>query len=248
MRTPHCRAATGSASPPGSGWPRPAGSPALAADAARNPQRKRSCILLWMNGGPATIDMFDLKPGHANGGPFKEIDGRPRPADQRAPAEARQARQAPGRRPVDDHQGGRPRPGHLPDCAPATCRRGRSSSRRIGSLVSKELGDPTAELPNFVSVAPFRRSRQGAFGPGFLGPQYAPLIVGETATSAPPQPGENADRSLRVQDLDRPRDVAAGTGRVAARPAQGPGTRLRRRPARRSSPRATRPPTTGPSG
>src|SRR5262245_12374143 len=46
----------------------------LAAETARNPQRKRSCILLWMSGGPSTIDLFDLKPGHANGGPFTEID------------------------------------------------------------------------------------------------------------------------------------------------------------------------------
>jgi hypothetical protein len=45
----------------------------LANAAAANPQRKRSCILLWMNGGPSQMDTFDLKPGHANGGPFKEI-------------------------------------------------------------------------------------------------------------------------------------------------------------------------------
>src|SRR5438270_4459738 len=44
----------------------------LAADAARHPQRKRACILLWMNGGPSQMDTWDLKPGHANGGPFKE--------------------------------------------------------------------------------------------------------------------------------------------------------------------------------
>src|SRR5262249_29822725 len=37
------------------------------------PQRKRSCILLWMAGGPSQMDTFDLKPGHANGGPFQEI-------------------------------------------------------------------------------------------------------------------------------------------------------------------------------
>ena len=36
--------------------------------------RKRSCILLWMAGGPTQTDTFDLKRGHANGGPFKEID------------------------------------------------------------------------------------------------------------------------------------------------------------------------------
>ena len=43
---------------------------ALAADAAGNPQRKRSCILLWMSGGPSQLDTFDLKPGHPHGGPF----------------------------------------------------------------------------------------------------------------------------------------------------------------------------------
>ena len=32
-----------------------------------------------MNGGPSQIDTFDLKPGHANGGPFKaDRDGRAR--------------------------------------------------------------------------------------------------------------------------------------------------------------------------
>src|SRR5258708_27227657 len=35
--------------------------------------RAKSCILLWMNGGPSQTDTFDLKPGHANGGPFTEI-------------------------------------------------------------------------------------------------------------------------------------------------------------------------------
>ena len=47
---------------------------ALAQRAATNPQRRRSCILLWMNGGPSQMDTFDLKPGHANGGPFQEIE------------------------------------------------------------------------------------------------------------------------------------------------------------------------------
>src|SRR5688500_18697697 len=45
----------------------------LAADAAGHPNRKLACILLWMNGGPSQMDTFDLKLGHANGGPFKEI-------------------------------------------------------------------------------------------------------------------------------------------------------------------------------
>src|SRR5881275_1708543 len=44
----------------------------LADDTAKNPQRKRSCILLWMSGGPSQMDTFDLKPGHESGGPFQE--------------------------------------------------------------------------------------------------------------------------------------------------------------------------------
>ena len=44
----------------------------LARAAAHDPARKRACILLWMSGGPSTIDLFDLKPGHPNGGPFQE--------------------------------------------------------------------------------------------------------------------------------------------------------------------------------
>ncbi len=46
---------------------------ALAAKAAPDKRRKRSCILLWMSGGPSQTDTFDLKAGHANGGPFKPI-------------------------------------------------------------------------------------------------------------------------------------------------------------------------------
>src|SRR5262245_18402833 len=45
----------------------------LAARAAADPRRRHACILLWMNGGPSQLDTFDLKPGHANGGPFKDI-------------------------------------------------------------------------------------------------------------------------------------------------------------------------------
>src|SRR5215211_6296342 len=55
-----------------SGW-----AESVAHAAARQPNRRRSCILLWMNGGPSTIDLWDLKPGHANGGPFKEIEAAP---------------------------------------------------------------------------------------------------------------------------------------------------------------------------
>src|SRR6187402_2507638 len=45
--------------------------PALAREGTAAP-RKRQCILLWMTGGATQTDTFDMKPGHANGGEFKE--------------------------------------------------------------------------------------------------------------------------------------------------------------------------------
>ena len=35
--------------------------------------KHRTMILLWMQGGPSTIDLFDLKPGSKNAGEFKPI-------------------------------------------------------------------------------------------------------------------------------------------------------------------------------
>src|SRR5260370_37955301 len=46
----------------------------LAQAAGKSIERKRSCILLWMAGGPTQMDTFDLKPGNANGGPYKAIN------------------------------------------------------------------------------------------------------------------------------------------------------------------------------
>jgi hypothetical protein len=184
-----------------SGW-----MPAFAADAAANPQRKRSCILLWMSGGPATIDLWDLKSGHANGGPFKQIEAAPGlQISEHLPRLAKHGKSLAVVRSMSTKEGdhGRGtyylRTGNMPQ--------GAIQFPTLGSLISKELGDPRAELPNFVAVSPFRQFSQGAFGPGFLGPNYAPLVVGE-GNFGPPQPNQSDDRSLRVQDLDRPGGVS----------------------------------------
>src|SRR5262245_5476267 len=125
---------------------------ALAADAAKHPQRKRACILLWMSGGPSQMDTFDLKPGHDNGGPFKEIPTKvpgieisehlpkiARHMDRMALVRSMKTKEA-------DH--GRAtyqmRTGHLPG--------GPVQFPTLGSLLSKELEQPGAELPNFVSI------------------------------------------------------------------------------------------------
>jgi hypothetical protein len=191
---------------------------ALADDTAKDPQRKRSCILLWMNGGPSQMDTFDLKPGHANGGQFKEIETAvpgikisehlPKIAkhvDKMAIIRSMSTKEA-------DH--GRAtyqmRTGHVPG--------GPVQYPTIGSLFSKEMEQPGAELPNFVSIAPYRFFSPAAYGPGFLGPQYAPLVVGEGQQALIPIPGQqqnNYEDSLKVQDVDLPNGVS--TDRSAAR-------------------------------
>ena len=182
----------------------------LAADTATDPNRKKSCILLWMNGGPSQIDTFDLKPGHKNGGPFKEIqtsapglkisEHLPKIAkfgDQMAVIRSMSTKEA-------DH--GRAthymRTGYLPQ--------GPIQYPTLGSLVSKELGQADFELPNFVSIAPYRFFNPAAFGSGFLGPQYAPLVIGDAAQQFA-QPGQNPtyEQMLKVQDLDRPAGVTS---------------------------------------
>jgi uncharacterized protein (DUF1501 family) len=176
---------------------------ALANDTIKDPERKRSCILLWMAGGPSQTDTFDLKPGHANGGPIKEIQtsvpglkiGEHLPqvakhADKMALIRSMATKEM-------DH-----------DRATFYLRTGYQAKGPVqypplGSLVANELGDQTAALPSFISIAPFTGLSPASFTSGFLGPQYAPLIVGSGGFR---QQG-GYEQALKVQDLVRPSGV-----------------------------------------
>src|SRR5262249_5495052 len=70
----------------------------------------------------------------------------------------------------------------------------------LGALVAREAGAEDSNLPPFVSIAPFRRLSAAAHSPGFLGPRYAPLIVGEEGSMAPPAADASA-KALRVATL-----------------------------------------------
>jgi hypothetical protein len=176
----------------------------LAADTATNPQRKRSCILLWMSGGPSQMDTFDLKPGHANGGPFKEIATSVpgMKISEHLPKVAKHAKHMAIVRSMSTKEGDHQRAtfflrtGYLPQ--------GPIQYPSLGSLISKELGSDDSALPNFVSIAPNRFLSPGAFGPGFLGPQYAPLVVGDANGFFQ---GANYEQALKVQDLQPPTEV-----------------------------------------
>jgi hypothetical protein len=136
--------------------------------------RQRSCILLWMTGGPSQLDTFDLKPGHKNGGPYHEI-ATAVPGlkiSEHLPGLAQHTREMAIIRSMSSKEGDHGQATHMM----LTGYREQEAVRypELGSIISKELGKPDNELPNFVSISPFRFSNAGA---GFLGPQYAPLVV-----------------------------------------------------------------------
>jgi hypothetical protein len=192
-----------------SGWLK-----ALADGAAKDPQRKRSCILLWMDGGPSQLETFDLKPGHDNGGPYQAIKTNApgieisehlpklaRHADQMAIIRSMSTK-------VGDHGGGTylMHTGHVQN--------GPVNYPPMGALFAQELEPPGLELPGFVSIAPQRGVATAAYGSGFLAPRYAPLILAdgawtEIAGSRYNLPGPGYEQQLKVQDFDRPAGVDA---------------------------------------
>jgi hypothetical protein len=178
----------------------------LARAAADDPKRKRSCILLWMSGGPATIDLWDLKPGHANGGPFKERDTAAPGVKigEHLPQIAGHMKHLSILRGMTTKEADHGRATFL--MRTGTMPQGAIDFPTLGSLVAKELHTPGADLPPFVSIAPQRGFSENAHSAGFLGPRYAPLIVADGAGGGA---GAEVDRLLKVQDLDRPAGVSA---------------------------------------
>ena len=176
---------------------------ALADEAARRPERRRSCILLWMSGGPSQIDTFDLKPGHANGGTFQEIDTAVpgMRISQHLPQLAKCAADLAIIRSMSTKEGDHSRAtsfahlGYLPQ--------GPIRYPTFGSLIAKELGNKDAELPNFVSIAPNRGLSPLSYDPGFLGAHLSPLIVGGGNAAAV---GDNGP--LIVEDLQPSQELS----------------------------------------
>ena len=148
------------------------------AQAAAESGKKRHCVLLWMTGGPSQTDTFDMKPGHANGGTFKEI-ATSAPGlrfSEHLPKLAKQAEHLAVLRGLSTAEGdhGRGtflmRTGHRPEAE--------IRYPTLGSVISKELAvDDRLALPDYVSVNPFAEFDSTAFDAGFLGPRYAPLTV-----------------------------------------------------------------------
>src|SRR6516164_9997911 len=146
----------------------------LASRAAETQARHKSCILLWMDGGPSHKDTFDLKPGTAQGGPFQPI---PTSApdiqiSEHFPKLARLMHHGAIVRSMSTGEGAHGRAKYYMHTGYKEGVGGLVYPS-IGALTSAELGDPDFPLPSFVTVG------NRSYGAGFLGSRHQPIIVGD---------------------------------------------------------------------
>lgn len=135
-------------------------------------KNRKSAILLWMGGGPATIDLWDLKPGAATGGPFRPISTT---GDlqicEHLPMISQQMQHLSVVRSMStreaDHDRGRyyMHTGYIPNPG--------IEHPSYGAVVAHELmaDRQDLEIPPFVAVG------GASEGPGFLGMSFAPFSV-----------------------------------------------------------------------
>jgi Protein of unknown function (DUF1501) len=144
----------------------------LRANAKSLSKNHKSAILLWLGGGPPSIDMWDMKPGAPTAGEFKPISTAgdleicelmPEVAKQMnrlSVVSSMSTREA-------DHDRGRyyMHTGYVPN--PSV------DHPSYGAVIAKEMESklPELEIPPFVSIG------GGSEGPGFLGMAYAPFQV-----------------------------------------------------------------------
>jgi hypothetical protein len=159
--------AAGVFAPALSGW-----LPVLAKAAAGKKSPAKSCILLWMDGGPSHKDTLDLKPESKGAGTFKPI--------KTAAPGIEISEHLPKIAQVMD-RGILVRSMTTPEGAHARAKyymhtgyregQGGVTFPSIGSIASKELGNAEGAMPNYVAI----NSR--SFGSGFLGPKHQPLLI-----------------------------------------------------------------------
>jgi hypothetical protein len=154
---------------------------AMSSNADEMKKNNKSAILLWMGGGPSTMDIWDLKPKAPTGGPFRPIsttgdvqicEHMPEMAKQMhnmAIVRSMSTREA-------DHMRGRyyMHTGYVPNPS--------IEHPSYGAVLANQLDRDSLEIPQFVSIG------GGSVGAGFLGAQYNPF-------------GVNSDGRIRNLDM-----------------------------------------------
>ena len=168
------------------------------------PAKARSIIMLFLGGGPSTIDMWDMKPDAPKEirGPFKQIPTKVPGTfvSEHCPLSARIVDKFTMLRSHSHNDNGHTTGYHY-------CMTGRKADfpdgnnpvpnnnlyPSMGSIVSRELG-PRGSVPCYINLP----SMMDAGGPGFYGAEHAPFVI----ESDPVQP------NFQVQDLPLVRGIS----------------------------------------
>ena len=167
-----------------------------AADAPAAGSRK-SCILLWMNGGPSQGHTFDVKPNGEFGTIPTTVEGIR--ISEHLPQLAGQMRHLALLRSMSTSEAVHERARFLMHTGYRQS--GASVYPSLGCIASHELGQPDFELPNFVAIdgGIDGNNAGGAYRstPAFLGPRHAPLVVAD-----PDRGVENLRPAIELNALD----------------------------------------------
>jgi hypothetical protein len=171
----------------------------IQANAQQMRRNNKSLIIMWMGGGPATIDIWDLKPGRPTGGDFRPMDTAAPGVQicEHMPRTAAQMRNLAIIRSLTTTEGDHNRgtilmhTGYTPNPA--------LNFPSIGAVVSQQgpqmQGYQSISLPTYISIG----GGQMAAGPGFLGMNYAPFTV-----QNPGSPPENLTaRNLQGSQMEK---------------------------------------------
>jgi len=146
----------------------------LAARAASNGIKHKSCILLWMEGGPSHKDTFDMKPESKDAGEFKPISTSVPgiQISEHFPKLAKWMQHAAILRGMSTGEGAHGRARYYLHTGYKEGQGGLVYPS-IGSIASMEIGRSDSPMPDFVSVG------NRSYGAGFLGARHQPLVVND---------------------------------------------------------------------
>jgi Protein of unknown function (DUF1501) len=177
----------------------------IEANAQEIRRRNKSVIIMWMAGGPATIDIWDLKPGRPTGGEFREISTSAPGVkiSEHMPVTARQMQHLAIIRSLTTSEGDHNRGRQLMHTSytPSPIIPYPSLGSVAAHQIPKLAGYRDISLPNYIAVG------GAADGPGFLGMNYAPFTIQNPGT--PPEnirpPANVASGQVEAEDRIRRR-------------------------------------------
>jgi hypothetical protein len=166
--------------------------------AAARGRKANAVIMLWLGGGPATIDMWDLKPGAPEG-----IRGQFKPIDSRAPGVQVSEHMPKLASVMDKATIVRSLHHTIPAHGPATVFM-TTGNKPTPAVHYPSLGSVAAKLlpaergvPPYVSFGEVRGGRAGVAG--YLGTAYNPFIIEGSAGN-----GRRGGTTLRVRGIQLP--------------------------------------------